>query len=152
MKIFNYPTRIPGIYGAIIAICLIVYFFVCYLLGIAHITELRFINFIILLVSIYKSFKQYIRTHGRLEYFNGLITGVASAFVGASTFTLFIFFFLLLNDGFMQTLMQTAPLGEHLDPYIASFSVWFENIFMGFVATFILINYMETTKAPKPSI
>lgn len=152
MNIFKYPNRLPGIYGAIIAFAFIVYFLISYAIGVAHITELRFVNFLILLVAVYFALKQYKRTHGRLEYFNGLVTGVAAAFVGSSTFTLFIYFFLKLNNTFMQVVMENAPLGEYLDPYIASFSIWFENIFSGFVATFILINYMETTKAPKPSL
>lgn len=152
MNIFNYSNRLPGIYGAIIALAFIVYFLICYAAGIAHITELRFVNFLILVTSVYFALKQYKRTHGRLEYFNGLVTGVAASFVASSTFTLFIYFFLKFNDSFMQAVMENAPLGEYLNPYIASFSIWFENIFSGFVATFILINYMETTKAPKPSI
>lgn len=151
MKIFNYPNGLPWIYGSFIALGFIIYFFLCYILGVAHITELRFFNFVILIGCIYGTMKQYKRTHGRLEYFNGLVNGVAAAFVGSSTFTLFIFFFLKFNDAFIAAIRENAPLGEYLDPYVASFSIWFENIFMGFMATFILINYLQTTKAPKPN-
>lgn len=44
----------------------------------------------------------------------------------------------------MNVIRESAPLGEYLDPYIASFSVWLEGIFSGFLGTFIIVNYIQT--------
>lgn len=97
--------------------------------------------------GIYYSLKQYKRTHhGELNYFRALATGVASAFIGTSTFVLFLFLYLKIDTQLMQTIIAEEPMGIHLNPYIATFAVWVEGIFSGFGLTFILINYLTDQK------
>lgn len=148
MKIFDYPKRIPEIYGTFIALGLIVYFFLMYALGLIHIIELRALNVLIQVAGIYYALKQFRRTHhGEMNYFRALIIGLAASFIGTSTFVLFLFFYLKIDTGLLLSIREHAPLGAHLNTYIATFAVWVEGIFSGFMATFVLINYMETDKA-----
>jgi hypothetical protein len=147
LKIFDYPNRIPEIYGTFIAVGLAVYFFVAYAAGFLHIIELRSLNFIILGLGIYGSLRQYRRTHpGELDYFRALIIGVSSSFIGTSTFVLFLFLYLKIDGSLMQAIIEKEPMGLYLNAYIATFAVWTEGIFSGFIMTFILINFLTNQK------
>ncbi len=146
-KIFQNARRIPEIYGSFIAGGLIFYFFIAYLFGFLHVLELRLLNLFIMGAGIYFSLKQYKRTHhGELNYFRALATGVASAFIGTSTFVLFHFLYLKIDTQLMQTIIENEPMGIYLNPYIATFAVWVEGIFSGFGLTFIMINYLTDQK------
>lgn len=144
-RIAKYPTRIPQIYGTLITIALILYFFIIYAAGFIYVTELRVINLLIQVAGIYLAIKQYRRTHeGHINYLRAMSIGVGTSFIASSTFVLFLFIYLYLDPNLMSTIKTNAPLGEYLDPYIASFSVWLEGIFSGFMATFIIVNYVNT--------
>lgn len=144
-KIAKYPTRIPQIYGTLVTLALILYFFIVYAIGFIYVTELRVFNLLIQVTGIYLALKQYRRTHeGNINYLRAMSIGVGTSFIASSTFVLFLFFYLTIDQNMMNVIRENAPLGEYLDPYIASFSVWLEGIFSGFLATFILVNYIHT--------
>lgn len=144
-RITRYPTRIPQIYGTLVTVALILYFFIIYAAGFIYVTELRVINLIIQVAGIYLALKQYRRTHeGHINYLRAMSIGVGTSFIASSTFVLFLFIYLYLDPNLMNAIKTHAPLGEYLDPYIASFSVWLEGIFSGFMATFIIVNYIHT--------
>jgi hypothetical protein len=146
-RIFHNAKRIPEIYGTFIAGGLIIYFFIAYIAGFLHVIELRMLNFIIMAAGIFYALKQYKRTHhGELNYFRALAVGVASAFIGTSTFVLFLFLYLKIDTQLMQAIIENEPMGQYLNEYIATFAVWVEGIFSGFILTFILINYLTDQK------
>jgi hypothetical protein len=147
LKIFQHSRRIPEIYGTFIALGLTLYFFIAYLAGFLHVIELRALNFIILATGVYYSLKQYKRTHaGELNYFRALTIGVSSSFIGTSTFVLFLFLYLKIDRGLMQSIIESEPMGPYLNEYIATFAVWVEGIFSGFIMTFILVNFLTDQK------
>ena len=75
----NSPNRIPENYGLRIAGSLIVFFLTMKLLGFGHMIELRLLNLVILTAGIYLALKKFKGTHSEhLNYFRGLITGVAT--------------------------------------------------------------------------
>ncbi|PZR36583.1 MAG: hypothetical protein DI538_13795, partial [Azospira oryzae] len=91
-SLFKYSTRIPQIYGTFIAIGLIFYFLISYLTGFVEIVELRLFNLAILVSGIYFALRQFKETHqDQLNYFQALVTGIASATIGISTFVVFLF-------------------------------------------------------------
>jgi len=147
LKIFQYAKRIPEIYGTFIAGGLILYFFIAYFAGFLHIIEFRLLNLVILATGVYFALKQYRRTHaGGLDYFRALAVGVSSAFIGTSTFVLFLFLYLKIDKSLMQSIIESEPMGTYLNAYIATFAVWLEGIFSGFIMTFILINFLTDQK------
>lgn len=144
-RIAKYPTRIPQIYGTLVTVALILYFFIIYSIGFIYVTELRVFNLLIQVAGIYLALKQYRRTHAEsLNYLRAMSIGIGTSFIASSTFVVFLFIFLNADANLMSTIQQNAPLGDYLDPYIASFSVWLEGIFSGFLATFIIVNYIHT--------
>lgn len=142
-SIWDISTRIPEIYGTLIAIGLIVYFFISYLAGFIHIIELRLFNLVVLLAGVYFALRQYQRTHGdRMDYFHSFTTGMATAAIGTLTFSVFLLIYLFIDKQLMQTIAERQPLGFYLDPYIASFMVSLEGIFSGLFVTFLLSNFL----------
>ena len=145
MNISNNRKRIPEIYGAMVALGLIVYFIIMYAAGLIHVIELRLFNVFILLAGVYFALKQFKRTHdGRLDYFSSLTTGVATAAVGAGTFALFLFIYLSIDKNLMDMIRTEEPLGLYLNPYIASFIVFLEGLFSGFGMSYMLTNFFAT--------
>jgi hypothetical protein len=145
MNIWNRSSRIAEIYGAIIAAGLIVYFFIMYAVGLIHVIELRLLNLLIMLAGVYYAMKQFKRTHdGRLDYFRSMTTGLATAGIAAATFSLFLFIYLSLDKNLMQSIVHNEPLGRYMNPYIASFIVLLEGVFSGFMASYLLSNFMST--------
>jgi hypothetical protein len=147
MNIWNRNDRIVEIYGTIIALGLIVYFFLMYALGLIHVIELRLFNLFIMLSGVLFALKQYRRTHaGNLDYFRALVVGNGAAALGTLTFTLFIFIYLKLDHNLMESIRREEPLGLNLNPFIASFAIFIEGIFSGFMCTYLLTNYIVTNQ------
>jgi hypothetical protein len=148
LNLWNRPDRIPEIYGTLIALALVVYFFAMYALGLVHVIELRLLNLFIMLGGIYAALRQYKKTHaGHLNYFRGLTTGVATATIGASTFAAFLLIYLKIDQNMMNSIIENEPMGRYLNEYIAAAVVTLEGVFSGFTMTYLLLNYVETDKA-----
>jgi hypothetical protein len=144
-KIWNNGTRIPEIYGALITLGLMVYFFVMYAAGLIHVIELRLFNLFIMLAGLYFAFKQLKRTHnGRLDYFSALTTGTATAAIASATFSLFLFVYLSLDHNLMNSIIEKEPQGYHMNPYISSFFVFLEGLFSGFGLSYLLTNFVTS--------
>jgi uncharacterized membrane protein len=145
MSFFNNPNRIPESYGLRIAAGLIVYFVAMYMLGLGHHVELRLLNVLILVAGIYFGLKKFKETHGQhIDYFRALVTGVAIGGIGSVVFALFMFAYMKLDAGMMQSIIDNEPMGRYLNAYMASFIVALEGFFSGLLATFVLINYITT--------
>lgn len=145
MRIWTRGTRIPEIYGTLIALGLIVYFFVMYAAGLIHVIELRVLNLFIMLAGIWYALRQFKRTHnGRLDYFHSLTTGVATAAIATGTFSVFLFIYLSLDKQLMNMIAENEPLGFYLNPYIAAFVVQLEGLFSGFGLSYLLTNFLAT--------
>ena len=145
--LFKYRNRIPEIYGTFIAIALIIYFLISYFAGFVQIVEMRLFNLVVLIAGIYFALRQFRETHqNQLSYFQALITGIASATVGISIFVAFLFILFEIDQAMFQKVVKNAPMGQYLDAYIATFAVWFEGIFSGFIVTFLLTNFIHTDK------
>lgn len=148
LNLWNRPDRIPEIYGTLIALGLIVYFFAMYALGLVHIIELRLLNLFIMMGGIYYAMKQYRRTHaGHLNYFRGLSIGVATSVIGASTFAVFLLLYLKADQNLMASIIEREPMGRFLNEYIAAAAVTLEGTFSGMTITYLLLNYVQTDKA-----
>jgi hypothetical protein len=148
LNLWNRPDRIPEIWGTLITLALIVYFFLMYAVGLVHVIELRMLNIMIMLAGIYLALKQYQRTHnGHMNYFRGLTIGIATATIGTSTFAVFLFIYLKLDPSLMRSIIENEPMGRFLNEYIAAAAIMVEGVFSGSLLAYILLNFMETDKA-----
>ena len=145
MSLFTNPSRIPENYGLKIGIGLIAFFLFMNVVGLVHIYELRFLNVVIQVAGIYYALKKFKETHGQhINYFRALVTGVVTGAIASLIFAIFLFAYLMLDQGLMQDIIEKEPMGRYLNPYIAAFMVALEGVFSGLLFTFILINYLPT--------
>lgn len=145
MSIFTNPNRIPENYGIKIAGGLIAYFLIMKFAGLGHHVELRLLNLVIQVAGVYFALKKFKETHGsHINYFRALITGVATAAIGSVIFALFMFVYMKLDSGMMQSIIDNEPMGRYLNAYMAAFIVALEGAFSGLLVTFVLINYVHT--------
>jgi hypothetical protein len=152
MSFFNDPNRISESYGVRIAGGLIVFFLIMKFAGLAHEVELRLFNLVILAVGVYFALKKFKGTHeDSLNYFRGLITGVATASIGSLIFALFLFLYMKIDSSMMQAVIDNDPMGRYLNPYIAAFIVVLEGVFSGLLVTFVLLNWVNTDDVNDPA-
>ena len=146
MSLFTDPNRIPENYGLKIAAGLIVYFIIMKFLGLLHVVELRMLNLVILVGGVFFALRKFKRTHeDHLNYFRGLVTGVATSAIGSIGFAAFFFVYVsFIDKELMQFIIENEPMGRFLNPYISAFIVALEGAFSGLLVTFILINYIPT--------
>jgi hypothetical protein len=152
MSFFNNPNRISESYGVRIAVALIGFFLVMKLAGLAHHVELRLLNLAILAIGVYFALKKFKQTHeDHLNYFRGLVTGVATAGIGSLIFALFLFLYMKIDSGMMEAVIKEDPMGRYLNAYIASFIVALEGVFSGLLVTFVLLNWVNTDDVNDPA-
>jgi hypothetical protein len=151
MNFLNSPNRIAENYGLRIAVGLIVFFLIMKVIGWHHHVELRFLNLFILVTGVYYGLKKFKQTHSNsLNYFRGLIMGVAIAGLGSLIFGIFLFVYMQLDSDLMQSIKDNEPMGRYLNPYIAAFMVLLEGFFSGFLVTFVLLNWITTDEVNVP--
>lgn len=151
MNLFKDPNRIPENYGLRIAAGLIVYFMIMKVVGLSHHVELRLLNLVILSAGVYMALKKFKLTHtDHLNYFRGLIMGVATAGIGSLIFGVFLFIYMQLDASMMQSIIDNEPMGRYLNPYMSAFIVVLEGFFSGLLVTFVLLNWVTTDEVNDP--
>jgi hypothetical protein len=147
MKLADYTDKEGQIYGVFIAIGLIVYFWLAWLLGFINIPELRLFNLVIQTTGIYLAYKQYRRNHeGSLHYFRAMAIGFVASVIGTSLFAVFLFALFQLNKDLYASIIEDEPLRPYLTVYMSTLAVWAEGVISGAVATFLLTNIMDTDR------
>ena len=141
----NNPNRISEIYGLRIAASLILFFLIMQFVGLGHHAELRLFNLIFLTVGIFLALKKFKQTHAEhLNYFRGLIMGVATGGISSLIFGVFLFIYMKLDTGLMQSIIDNEPMGRYLNAYMAAFIVVLEGFFSGLLVTFVILNWVTT--------
>lgn len=147
----NNPNRIPENYGIRIASILILFFLLMKVVGFGHHAELRLLNLLILTGGIYLALKKFKQTHSdHLNYFRGLIMGVATGGVASLIFGVFLFIYMKLDTELMQSIIDNEPMGRYLNAYIAAFIVVLEGFFSGLLVTFVILNWVSTDEVSAP--
>lgn len=152
MGFFNDPNRIPENYGLKTAAGLIVYFLAMQVIDKHHHVELRLLNLIILSVGIFYALKKFKNTHEHhMNYFRGLIVGVATSAIASVVFGAFLFIYMKINPSLLQSIQENEPMGHYLNEYISAFIVALEGVFSGLLVTFVLMNYVDSDEVNDPA-
>lgn len=135
-------------YGLLTAAGLILYFFLMKLLGLIHITELRFLNGVIMAIGVVLAIRAYkIVSAGEIGYFKGLGTGVITAVVGTVLFACFMVTYVsIAGDEMIEMLTSERYFGNRVEstPGIVIFSVlMLEGLISGFLISFIAMQYFK---------
>ncbi len=141
--------KIAERYGLYTFIGLALYFIIMRLVGLAHIVELRMLNFFILAYGIYlgiTAFKK--KNPDSFTYLKGLGAGFLTSAIACILFGLFMFIYVQFIDvAFMVSIQENEAMGRYLNPYITSVVVALEGIASGMILTFIIVNYAEPKNA-----
>lgn len=84
------------------------------------------------------------------EYFNGVVLGMFTSFVGITPFMAFMAIFLEYNPGFLARMKAAMPVGEYLDPFTASLFVAAEGIVISLVASYIFVRILQARRDHAP--
>ncbi|HRI79520.1 MAG TPA: DUF4199 domain-containing protein [Cyclobacteriaceae bacterium] len=152
MSLFTDPNRIPENYGLKTAGGLIVYFLLMQMIDKHHHVELRLLNLLIQAGGIYFALKKFKNTHeDHMNYFRGLITGVATGAVASLIFAVFLFLYMKIDGSLLASIQENEPMGHYLNEYISAFIVALEGVFSSMLVTFVLINYISTDEVNDPA-
>lgn len=152
MGLFNDPNRIPENYGLKIAGGLAAYFLLMQVIDKHHHVELRILNVFILVGGVYYALKKFKNSHqDHMNYFRGLVTGVATGSIGSIVFAGFLFAYMKIDTSLMQSIIDNEPMGHYLNAYMAAFIVALEGVFSSMLVTFVLLNYVGTDEVNDPA-
>ena len=139
--------KIAVVYGVMIAIGHLVYFWAAWLLGFLHITELRVLNLLIQGAGIYFALRAFRKTQqGSLHYFRAMTVGFIASAVGTVIFAGVLFIVFQIDHDLFENIMRNEPMGRYLTVYMACFAVATEGALSGTFATYLLMNWMNTDR------
>ncbi|HEX9651540.1 MAG TPA: DUF4199 domain-containing protein [Cyclobacteriaceae bacterium] len=130
-------------FGLLTTVGLLAYFLIMKFVGLVHIVELRTLNFLVLVIGIYKALKAFQKNNEQpMGYLQGWGIGCLTSSVAVLPFALFIFIYLQLDPALMEYIRNRDEFGRFLNPYMLAFVIAFEGIVSGLVLTFILLQWM----------
>ena len=131
--------------GLLIAVGLIMLFFLMKVLGLLHIVELRVLNTVIVLFGIIAAIKTSKRNKPeKFTYFQGMVTGVYAGVIGCAVFGFFVFLYVsFIDTAMMQGIIDNEPMGRFMNPYIVSLIIAVEGVASTMLFSFIIMNYMD---------
>ena len=152
MGLFNNPNRIPENYGLKTAVGMALYFLLMQMVGLSHHVELRMLNLLIQVAGIYFALKKFKNTHeDHMNYFRGMVVGVATGAIASVVFAMFLFIYMKLDNSLLVSIQENEPMGHYLNEYMSAFIVALEGLFSGMLVTFVLINYVTTDEVNDPA-
>jgi len=135
-------------HGLMIAIGLIVFFFLMRVFDLLYVVELRVFNVVIMVVGIILAIKAFRKTgEEKFTYFRGMGVAVTTGIIGSIIFGVFVFFYVsFIDTGLMQSIIENEPMGRFMNPYIVSVIIAVEGVASALLVSFILMNYLDPTK------
>ncbi|RMD99034.1 MAG: hypothetical protein D6816_15455 [Bacteroidetes bacterium] len=126
-------------FGFAMAAGFILLFVSMHFLRLSHHYYLRVLNGLIHVVLLTLAIRAYSRQVNVVDnYLQGVVMGMFTSVVGVLTFSIFMFFFLVFDKGFMQQLQADLPIGEYLNPVTASLIIFMEGTVVSLITSYII--------------
>ena len=108
------------------------------LINLTHVTELRFLNFFIMLGGLIIAMRKYLKSRNyRVNYLEGMVMGSIIGGFASFLFGMFMFFYLkYLDPTFMDYLATHVMFGTYLTPSAGAFLVMMEGAASAAIITF----------------
>lgn len=136
-------------YGLWMFIGFTVFFLLMHILGLSKNHNLRVFNGIIHISMIYMAIRDF-RSQNKStvsNYVSGVAMGMYVSFIGVLTFALFQFFYLNIDEVFMQSLIADNSVGAYLTPFTASLFIFAEGIAISLIGSYILTRVIDMNLA-----
>lgn len=124
------------------------YFVLMNVLNLATRFNFRVFNGVIHIILIYLAIKAYDRSNPEgFNYLSGVAMGIITSVIGVIPFAIFQIAFLSYNASFMEALQQAMPsIGQYLTPWTTGLIVLMEGLAVSFVASYIIMRIVESSK------
>ncbi len=132
--------------GVIICFAYVIYFIFMKNMNLLEVTELRSLNFVILLVGLYFTFRYYrMKSQMHIEYLKGISLGFFTSLISIVLFAIFILvYFSKIDPLLLQQLKNNAPvMGQYLTPFSAAFTIIIEGGISGLIISFAIMQYYK---------
>ncbi|MEM1406083.1 MAG: DUF4199 domain-containing protein [Bacteroidota bacterium] len=126
------------------------YFLIMKFIGLIHIPELRILNAGILFTCVFLAIKESKKTLSEFNYFMGIGTGVATAFVASTIFAVFGFGYItFINPDFIESIRSNELFGIYMNKYGASFQIFIEGSASGCLMSYSAMQYLKVRHISK---
>jgi hypothetical protein len=145
-----YIRSIGTKYGIITAIVMMVYFLIMRALNLIQITEFRYINYVILAVGIYMAFlEEKKKLHEKeIDYLPGLGLGAWVGAAAAIFFTLFVFIYCKIDQGFVRSISGHIPIWnpQLVNSYVVAMLIFSEIFALGIIISFVFMQLFKRNR------
>jgi len=136
-------TRLIYKYGIGTGLALICYFVIMKLVGLGHITELRYLNILILMSGLFLYLKKL--SECTFDYLGAFTSGIYVSGMAVFTFVVFFMFYIdFIDPGFYEYIRTNEPFGNYLNKGALGFMLIAEGLSSGLILTFIFMQYFKS--------
>ena len=139
--------RLGVVTGLMTSVLLIGYFLLMQALHLAHITELRYFNFLILLTGLLFAYRNFREPEHNIPYLPGIGLGIITTLASIFPFAGFMYaYFTYINPDFFEALKNSGTLmmGSYINPLAASGIVIAEGLASGAILSFAFMQYYKS--------
>jgi len=136
-------TRLIYKYGISTGLALICYFVIMKLVGLGHITELRYLNILILMSGLFLYLKKL--SESTFDYLGAFTSGIYVSGMAVFTFVVFFMFYIdFIDPGYYEHIRTNEPFGSYLNKGALGFMLIAEGLSSGLILTFIFMQYFKS--------
>ena len=136
-------TRLIYKYGIGTGLALICYFVIMKLIGLGHITELRYLNILILMSGLFLYLKKL--SENTFDYLGAFTSGIYVSGMAVFTFVVFFMFYIdFIDPSFYEYIRTNEPFGSYLNKGALGFMLIAEGLSSGLILTFIFMQYFKS--------
>lgn len=138
-------------YGLMMLVGFVALFLIMHEVGQAQNYNLRVLNGAIHLGLLVAAIREYRAKfpESYANYVSGVAVGMWSSVVGALSFAIFLFFYLIADEAFMAYIQNAVPIGQYLNPFTTSLFIVVEGIAVGLIGSYIATRVIDMIYAPE---
>lgn len=121
------------------------FFLLMHLFGQSDNYHLRIFNGVIHMTVLFLAIRYY-HQHSRIgasNYLSGVGVGMYTSAFGVIGFSVFLFLFLVLDPKLLQSLRETIPSGQYINPVTATLYVIVEGTVVSLIGSYIITRIVE---------
>jgi len=113
--------------------------------------HLRVLNGIFHLGFMYLAIVQYRRRHpeSTANHISGVAMGMFTSIIGIIPFVLFIMFYLMSDEAFMQHIQQSVGIGKYFTPFTTSLLILVEGVVISLVGSYVVTRFVDMKRMRK---
>lgn len=134
-------VALPGAIGG--GILLVGYFLIVMSIGKHQSTDLRWINFVLIIPVILITIKRYLKSGSGKTYVDALMSSIISGIGSYAILSLFMFIYLNIDHEFMNMLYQQAYPELALNPLSVVLMLMFEGAVGSTIISFVILQFYK---------